>query len=95
MPLLGYVLAGLFAAAAAFAVYGARHCARALVRSERRYDALFRKNKNGLALGNAARQGYARLFDNVGTAILVTRFSGEIVSANTATVRMLGYESEL
>ncbi len=46
------------------------------------------------AVSGAAELRYKLLFNDVSAPIIITRYSGDIVTANAAFVRMLGYESE-
>jgi PAS domain S-box-containing protein len=68
--------------------------ARALSEAQQQCSELGLQVSGRQAVANAAELRYKLLFNDVSAAIMLTRFSGEIVAANTAMVALLGYDSE-
>jgi PAS domain S-box-containing protein len=74
--------------------YGRRTSAAALRVWREKYRDLESRLAGRQASFNASELRYKLLFNDVSAAIIITRFSGEIVAANTAMVQLLGYDSE-
>ncbi len=74
--------------------YGRRKAVQALRLAQAKCADLESQLAGRQASYNAAELRYKLLFNDVSAAIIITRFSGEIVAANTAMVRLLGFESE-
>ena len=74
--------------------YGRRKAVAALRLAQNECRELQSQVAGRQASYNAAELRYKLLFNDVSAAIIITRFSGEIVAANTAMVQLLGYESE-
>jgi PAS domain S-box-containing protein len=74
--------------------YGRSKTVAALRVSREKYRELESRLAGRQASYNASELRYKLLFNDVSAAIIITRFSGEIVAANTAMVKLLGYESE-
>ena len=74
--------------------YGRSKTVAALRVSREKYRELESRLAGRQASYNAAELRYKLLFNDVSAAIIITRFSGEIVAANTTMVKMLGYDSE-
>jgi PAS domain S-box-containing protein len=79
---------------AGYLEYGRRRGVQALQRAARERSELQSQLTSEQAAVEAAQLRYKILFNDVSVAIIITRFSGEIVAANSAMVRMLGYDSE-
>jgi len=91
---LAWVLSAALLVCGGYLAYRSRKCAKALQHSEARCSDLESQVASRQAAATSAELRYKQLFDDVSAAIIITRFSGEIVAANAAMVRMLGYDSE-
>ena len=74
--------------------YGRSKTAAALRVAQDKFREIEARLAGRQASYNAAELRYKLLFNDVSAAIIITRFSGEIVAANTAMVTLLGYDSE-
>src|SRR6202012_557498 len=74
--------------------YGRSKTAAALRVAQDKFREIESRLAGRQASYNAAELRYKLLFNDVMAAIIITRFSGEIVAANTAMVTLLGYDSE-